>query len=140
MTRWRFGRRRWLAALVLGLSLPSATALFGSKQKPPSPISLVGRWTSFAQHPTAGEMSIVLSIAQTLRFAGTASVNGKPFWGYGGTVRIDGRRLVWHYEVSSIVLPDAARTDVDDIVSVDAEQIVLRSQRSGALRTLQRLR
>lgn len=85
-------------------------------------------------------MSIVVTIAQTLRFAGTASANGKLLWDYAGTVQIDGRRLVWHYEVSSIALPDAARADIDDIVSVDAEQIVLRSQRSGALRTLQRVR
>lgn len=85
-------------------------------------------------------MTVVVSIAQTLRFTGSASFAGKPFWEYGGTVRIEGRKLVWHYDVSSIALPDAARTDVDDIVSVEGEQIVLRSQRSRALRTLQRLR
>lgn len=62
----------------------------------------------------------MVSIEQTLRFTGAASANGKPFWDYGGTVHIDGRRLVWRYEVSSIALPEAARTDVDDIVSVDA--------------------
>lgn len=133
-------RRRWLTSLFLILALPRSTSLSALEHRGPSPIALVGRWSSAARHPTAGEMTIVLSIAQTLRFAGSASVAGKPFWEYGGTVRIEGRQLVWHYDTSSIALPKAARTDVDDIVSVDAEQIVLRSQRSGALRTLQRVR
>lgn len=138
--RRTFSRRCSLAALVLGPLFAASTPLFASEQSQLSPLALVGRWSSSAQHPTAGEMTVVVSIAQTLRFTGSASFAGKPFWEYGGTVRIEGRKLVWHYDVSSIALPDAARTDVDDIVSVEGEQIVLRSQRSRALRTLQRLR
>ena len=136
----RVDRRRLLTTLLIGPLFAASSVPFAAEEARLSPIALVGRWSSSAQHPTGGEMSIVVTIAQTLRFTGAASVNGKPFWEYGGTVRIDGHRLVWHYEVSSIALPDAARTDIDDIVSLDAERLVLRSQRTGALRTLQRVR
>lgn len=138
---WRcLSFRRWCAVLIYGLALFAAKPLLASEQAPPSPIALVGRWTSSATHPTAGEMTIVVSIAQTMRFNGSGTVGGKPYWTYGGTVRIDGRQLIWHYDSSSIALPEVARTDVDDIVSVDADRLVLKSHRSGALRTLRRLR
>jgi len=121
--------------------LATSASVFPSELLSPPPIAFVGRWTSSAPHPTAGEVTIVVSIAQTMRFSGSATVDGRPYWTYGGTVRIDGQKLVWHYDVSSIALPEASRTDVDDILSVDAERIVLRSQRSGgALRTFLRVR
>jgi len=136
----RLDRRRTLAVLLMGLPLAASPIRSTPAEAVVSPIALVGRWTSSATHPTAGEMTVVVVIAQTLRFTGTATVQRRPFFEFGGTVRVSGRTLVWQYETSSIDLPDAARTDVDDIVSVDADQLVLKSRRSGAVHTLRRLR
>lgn len=136
----RRNRRRLLAALLSGPLFGALPTGPRAEEAPPLPIAFVGRWTSSAKHPTAGDMRITVSIAQTLRFSGTATVNGQPFWEYAGTVQIDARTLVWRYESTSIALPEAARTDIDDIVSIGPEQIELRSRRTGALRTLQRLR
>jgi hypothetical protein len=124
----------WLALCLLG----ALTQLAVARDPVVSPIALVGRWTASAPHPD-GEMRVSLSINQNLRFTGSASIEGRPLWDFGGRLELAGGQLVWRYEASSIPLPDAMKTDVDDIVSLDASELVLLSRRTGKQRTFRRL-
>jgi hypothetical protein len=130
----RESRRSAIAALLAITVLPSTQAA------EPSAIALVGRWTGSATHPTAGEVTITLSITQTMKFSGDAQVGGKPFWTYAGTIALEGRRLIWRYETSSIAMSDAMKTDIDEVISLDADELVVKSTLSGERRVLRRLR
>lgn len=105
-----------------------------------SPLALVGRWQATDEHPSLGTVTTRLAIAQTLRFTGEAARGEQVFWRFAGTLALDGRRLTWRYEESTLPLNEAARTDTDDVLDVDAERLVLRSRLSGQQRVFSRLR
>jgi hypothetical protein len=96
-----------------------------------SPLALVGKWQVSEKMPNGQVMSTELALTQNMKFSGSAAVEGNRFWDYAGTWQIDGRSITWHYESSSRPLPDAAKTDIDDIVSVDSHSLVLVSRVSG---------
>jgi hypothetical protein len=130
----RAGRRRLLATLLLlaGTRLHAQPSL--------SPLALVGRWSTADDHPTLGAVTTRVTIAQTLRFSGEAARGEQVFWRFGGTVELIGRSLTWRYEDSTLPLNDAARTDTDDVLTADAERLVLRSRLSGKERVFTRVR
>ena len=103
-----------------------------------SPLALVGKWQVSEKMPNGQVWSTHLELTQAMKFKGTATIEGKRFWDYAGTWQVDGRRITWHYESSSRPLTEAAKTDVDDIVSVDAHSLVLLSQASGKRHTFVR--
>ncbi len=96
-----------------------------------SPVSLVGKWSTSERGADGTVVTTTLTLTQTLRFSGTATVQGKEFWSYSGSWEVTDRHLVWHYENSSRPLLDSAKTDTDDIISVDARKLVLASHLSG---------
>lgn len=133
------GRRRLLAAallLVAGHAYAQPTQPLSAF----SPLALVGRWQAADDHPSLGRVTTRLTIAQTLRFSGEAVAGDRVFWRFGGTLALDGRSLTWRYEESTLALNDAARTDTDDVLSIDAERLVLRSRLSGKERVFMRVR
>lgn len=130
------GRRRLLAALLLGAGAP----VLAQTAPVLSPLALVGRWQSADDHPSLGTVTTRLTIAQTLRFSGEAARGDQVFWRFAGTLALDGRRLTWRYEESTLPLNEAARTDADDVLAVDAERLVLRSRLSGQERVFARVR
>jgi hypothetical protein len=141
----RAGRRRLLAALLLVVGAPlhaqtAQTAQTAPLSPPVSPLALVGRWQASDDHPSLGTVTTRLTIAQTLRFSGEAARGDQVFWRFGGTLVLDGRSLTWRYEESTLPLNDAARTDTDDVLAVDAERLVLRSRLSGQERVFARVR
>jgi hypothetical protein len=96
-----------------------------------SPISLVGKWSG-TEHVANGATRVIeIEIRQNLRFAGSAAVDGKVYWTYGGTWELKDNQILWHYDASSRPLPEKAKADIDDIVSVDAEKMVLHSRLTG---------
>lgn len=118
--------------LLLGLFLSaSALQLSYAQGQPVSAISLVGKWSASERMTNGATMSISLTLMQNMKFSGVATVQGAEFWNYSGTWELKGNQLVWHYENSSRPLPESAKTDIDDIVSVDASKLVLVSNLSG---------
>jgi hypothetical protein len=81
--------------------------------------------------PNGVVMATELVLTQDLKFSGSATAQGKEFWTYSGTWDVKGTELTWRYENSSRPLPESAKTDIDTIVSVDAEKLVLASRLSG---------
>ena len=96
-----------------------------------SPISLVGKWTTEAKHPSGATIASSVVLTQNMRFSASSTVDGKPFVQFGGTWSVAGNLLTWRYETSSAMTPGPGTTDVDEIVSVEASRLVLRSKLSG---------
>ena len=118
--------------LLLGLFLSaSALPLSYAQGQPVSAISLVGTWSASAKMANGSTMGTSLTLTQNMKFSGVATIQGAEFWNYSGTWELKGNQLIWHYENSSRPLPESAKTDVDDIVSVDASKLVLVSNLSG---------
>ena len=118
--------------LLFGLFLSaSAPQLSYAQDQPVSAISLVGKWSASEKMANGVTMSNSLMLTQNMKFSGVATVQGAEFWNYSGTWELKGNQLIWHYENSSRPLPESAKIDVDDIVSVDASKLVLVSKLSG---------
>lgn len=73
-----------------------------------------------------------------MTFSGAADMNHKPFWSYAGNWSLNGNQLIWTYTQSSIALPETARVDTDEILSVDDHTLVLISKLSGKQRVFTR--
>ena len=96
-----------------------------------SPLTLVGRWTASAQHPDGTLVVSNVTFTQNQKFSGNTEVRGRAVATYTGTWSISGRTLTWRYETNSGLSLAQGATDTDDIVSIDATKLVLRSQLSG---------
>ena len=105
-----------------------------------SPIALVGKWSGSEKMPDGNTVVVQLMLTQSQKFTGSSAVNGRIFWTYSGTWEVSGNQLTWHYEISSPALPEAGKTDIDDIVALDAEKLVLLSKLTGKQNTFLRVR
>ena len=97
--------------------------------------SLVGKWSVSAPMPNGGTMTTELVLTPNMKFSGSSSVEGRPFWTFSGTWEVKDDEVTWHYENSSRPLPESAKDDVDRIVSVDGATLVLVSKLSGKQHT-----
>jgi hypothetical protein len=93
--------------------------------------SLVGKWAVSAPAPNGQTMTTELTVMPNMNFSGSSSVEGRSFWTFSGTWEVKGDEVVWHYENSSLPLPESAKADADQIVSVDGETLVLISKVNG---------
>ena len=105
-----------------------------------SPLSLVGKWTTEAKHPSGATIASNVVLTQNMRFSAISTVDGKPFVQFGGTWLVAGNLLTWRYETSSAMAPAPGTTDTDEIVSVEASRLILRSKLSGKQQEDVRLR
>ena len=99
---------------------------------------LAGSWVTRATRPDGLTIETFMSLTRQGKFSGHAVANGKPLMTFEGTWKLAGQRLSWVYTKSSPELPEAARVDSDELVSVDDKALVLRSDRSGETRAYQR--
>jgi hypothetical protein len=99
---------------------------------------LLGRWrgTERAADGTTGEVEFEFRV--TGRFDGSLRPDRQSEWRFAGDWSVRDRQLTWVYTGSSVPLAPELREDVDEIVSVDAQRLVLRSRRSGELRSFTR--
>lgn len=120
---------RYILALFLFVSLPFQHTL--AAEEGLSAAKLVGTWSSSEQLPNGGKMSAQMVLEPSMKFSGSVAVNGSVVWEYSGSWSLSGSALTWRYEKSSRALPEAAKVDVDQVVSVDAKRLVLLSKQSG---------
>ena len=126
-------------ALFVSLLWLSATLSPGHAQAF-SPVSLVGKWTASEKMSNGTTMTTQLTLTQSMKFTGVATLDGREYWTFAGTWEVDGSKLVLHYETSSRPLPESAKADVDDIVSIGAEKLVVVSRLGGKQHEFTRLR
>jgi len=96
-----------------------------------SPNALIGSWTKSGTLPDGKLMTVDCTFSQDNKFNGKAIVQSDEIWKFSGTWEIKSGQLIYHYESSSLPLPDNLKTDIDDIVSVSADELVLISRLSG---------
>ena len=77
---------------------------------------------------------------QNMHFFASSNVDGKTFLDFDGTWSVSGNTLAWRYKTSSGSTPVPGTTDTDEIVSVDAVKLVLRSSLSGKQQEYVRMR
>ena len=128
---------RLLPTLFLQFAFAFAPA---SAQTDIAPIALVGKWTSSSVLPGGARAVATVVLQQSMKFSGSVTVDGKPFWDYSGTWSLAGKTLTWRYETSSRLQPGPGFVDTDDVVSVDATTLVLHSRLSGKQDTYTRAR
>lgn len=114
---------------------PTATASLGSGF---SAQDLVGRWAMEASR-NGVVLRTVFSLEANGTFAGGITANGNSFVSYAGTWELVGDRLNWLYTTSSVPLPEEAKKDTDQVLSVSPSTIEVLSLRSGEKRTLRRM-
>ena len=73
-------------------------------------------------------------IQQSMKFTGSVTIDGKPFWDYSGSWSLAGSTLTWKYETSSRDQPAAGTVDTDEVISVNRDRLVLLSKLSGQQR------
>lgn len=101
-------------------------------------IAMIGKWSATESMSNGAGMAMDILMTQSMKFSGSAKMRGKEFWTFSGAWEVQGNEITWHYDKSSRALADAAKTDTDEIISVDAEKMVLRSKVTGQRRTLLR--
>jgi hypothetical protein len=102
--------------------------------------ALVGKWFGTATRPSGPTLATTFEVKNDATFQGSVDANGAPFWTFSGTWECKGRQLTWTYRESSRPLPDAAKVDTDEIMSVDTERLVLRSTLSGQNRSFSKMK
>ena len=117
---------RGLYSLILVFVLNAAFA-----QTQISPMALVGRWSASTIDPSGATMVTHVVFTQNMHFFASSTVDGKTFRDFEGTWSVSGNTLAWRYKTSSGLTPVPETTDTDEIISVDAAKLVLRSSPSG---------
>lgn len=99
---------------------------------------LIGKWSGSASNARGDIAKTTFELKPDDSFNGLMEMNQKPLMSYSGRWTIEGNHLVWNYLQSSIPLPEAAKVDKDEIISVDASSLVLISKMSGQKRVFAR--
>ena len=113
------------------LSLLLGTAMAGDGI---SKARLIGKWSGTATNSSGDVATTTFNFRQDGTFSGDSEMNHKPFMSYSGTWALTGHKLVWTYTKSSVPLPESARVDTDEVLSVDKRHLILVSKLSGERR------
>ena len=73
-------------------------------------------------------------------FSGSLLVNNETVWTFTGKWQLKGNAINWEYIDSSQVLLLEDRSEVDTILTLEQDQMSLKSGRRGNVRTLRRVK
>src|SRR6476659_10033570 len=83
-TEWSTPMKYILLAALVCIAIHFERS-YAQAQPAISPLSLVGKWSASEQRADVTVVKTDLTLTQTLRFSGTATVQGKEFWSYSGS-------------------------------------------------------
>lgn len=129
--------RRYMVSIAVSLSFLAPALLHA---EPVTPKSLAGKWAITVPVTNGPPMTTTLALSADMKFSGVAKVEDKVYWEYSGTWELKDRQLTWHYDKSSKPLPESAKVDIDDVVSVSAKELVLASKVDGKKNVLTRVK
>ncbi len=132
------GPNRGQAALFLLLSLLLDTTLTHAQAADALSDLLLGRWAATETSPSGVATKADINFQKDMQFTGSLSANGVHVWDYAGTWSVKENTITWHYETSSRPMPDAAKTDIDEIVLVDQAKLILLSKSTGVKHSFDR--
>jgi beta-glucanase (GH16 family) len=127
-------RQLLLAALLLfAVASPAAPGLVATE-------NITGAWISSEQIPEQGDVDTLMAINADGSFSGSLLVNNETVWTFAGKWRLEGNAINWEYIDSSLVLLIEDYSEVDTILSLEQDQMTLKSGRWGSVRTLLRVK
>lgn len=106
--------------------------------KNPDEARLVGHWWGAEITEDGQTLTAHVELKPDLSFNGNASIDGNIVMEYSGVWSVTDNLLHWDYLYSKPQLLANAKSDTDEIVSVDGKNLVVNSQLSGKQRTLSR--
>lgn len=127
-----FAHRLMLVLVLLGAGQLSIAQ---GGHEPMSALAVVGTWTATAAMRDGKFMTTRVTLTQSQRFYGSATADGATVWTFSGRWELqpgrNGAVLTWHYEQSVPELPAGSTVDRDDVISVNATKLTLRSRQDG---------
>lgn len=99
-----------------------------------------GKWRGTDTLPNGAKLETNDSLNSDGSFTGTGTVDAKPFWSYSGTWHLAGSKITMTFLNSSLPLPDAAKVNISEVLSVSENELVLKSEGDGKKVVLQRIR
>lgn len=124
--------------LLLAVSLVAALFTGASLAAGPDKQLIHGAWAGSLKATEDQKMTTLFVVRPDMTFSGTVNVNGKLFWTFAGKWTLKDNLMVWTYTESSLPLAEEDKIDTDEVVAVDAQKLVLRSQSSGDTHTFVR--
>lgn len=121
----------WLASWLL-LGLWSVGVFAATHDDRILTSAVVGRWISEDVEEDGVTTTTDVTFSADGTYTGQLVASDGICWTFTGTWSIESGILVWHYERSSLTLPEDLRTDRDIVESVDAHTLVLRSAAGDA--------
>lgn len=91
----------------------------------------VGSWESNAKAPNGSNSTTTMILNNDLSFSIKRITQGDPVFNAVGVWSLSGERIRWTYLRSEPPLPSNEREAIDEVLSFDADRLVLRSERSG---------
>jgi len=101
---------------------------------------ITGTWISSEQTPNQGDADTLMTINADRSFSGSLQVNNETVWTFSGKWRLKGNAINWEYIDSSLALLLEDRSEADTILSLEQDQMTLKSGRWGSVRTLHRVK
>lgn len=101
---------------------------------------LIGSWSASSNTPGGDQLHTTMTLNPDATFTGATALNGKIVWAYSGTWALQQRELVWTHKEDTRPLPESPRIEVDEIISLDADHLVLLSKASGVQHSFARVR
>jgi hypothetical protein len=92
---------------------------------------LFGKWVGEEHTPDGKTVVSHTELKSDLSFVSDIGIGGKAVLRSSGIWSVEGKELTWNYMYSSPELPESARTETDEIESVDNQTLVTVSKRSG---------
>lgn len=86
---------------------------------------LIGKWAGPAKNSRGESGTVTFNLNSDNSFFGSADVGGKTYWSFSGSWEVKNKRLLWTYKKSTPTYPGGERMDMDEIVSLDADNLVL---------------
>lgn len=102
--------------------------------------ALVGTCQLSVQQASGARVSTLVEFRPDGGFGTTTAVDGRPLRSASGTWRIVGRSLEWTYLESAHLTVGPGKVVVDEIQSLDSEQVTLKSRTSADTLVCRRVR
>lgn len=99
----------------------------------------IGTWISESKLPDGQSMSAKVNMDQYLNFRTEVSVKGKLIFVGTGNWYVSDKKIFWTYMYSEPQLSDGDKTDEDEVISFEKNQLILKNKKSGRTNTFKKL-
>jgi hypothetical protein len=99
----------------------------------------IGSWMSESKLPDGQAVMAKMNMDQYLNFKAEVSVKGKVVFIGTGTWYVSDKKIFWNYMYSDPQLSDVDKTDEDEVISFEKNELILKNKTSGKTNTFKKL-